>query len=421
MNDDQAPARILKYLRPPVEIGRRTERIILLVGAAALFAGYDINLFGLATVQIQQSLHIAENQVGPTLAYFRAAAIVALLLAASADLIGRRRLLLVTIFGQGIFTLATAFAPDYASFVAVQILTRIFGYAEEMLCFVVIAEEVAAGARGWASGTMISFYFLGAGFASGLFGAVNYLPYGWRALYVIGAISILIVGLLRQRLPETRRFQKQSETGNKTKAALDLLRDLAREYPGRIAAAITAASAFGFAMSCAIFLAQKYLQEQYHYSPGQVSLLLIPGGLIGLGLSIAAGRLSDRLGRKPVAMAMVALAGVSFLLFFNPAPAWAVPPLWVLGFLGFFAGDALIAGFALEIVPTRYRATVGALRYVIEIGCGAIALGLEGQLYDKFHDHGPAIQWMLAAIPVTLGAILLLPEPAGKSLEEISG
>ena len=415
-----APARILKVLRPPVEIGRRTERIILLVGAAALFAGYDINLFGLATVQIQQSLHIPENQIGPTLAYFRFAAIVALLLAASADLVGRRRLLLVTIFGQGVFTLVTAFAPDYHSFIAAQILTRVFGYAEEMLCFVVIAEEIAAGARGWASGTITSFYFLGAGVASALFGLVNFLPYGWRALYFIGAISILMVGLLRRRLPETQRFQNQAEAGPKLKAALDLLKDLAREYPGRIAAAITAASAFGYAMSCAIFLAQKYLQEAYHYTPGQVSLLLIPGGLIGLGLSIAAGRLSDRLGRKPVAMAMTALAGVSFLFFFNHAPGWAVPLLWVLGFLGFFSGDALIAGFALEIVPTRYRATVGALRYVIEIAFGAIALALEGRLYDRFHDHGPAIQWMLASIPVTLLAILLLPEPAGKSLEEIS-
>jgi MFS family permease len=152
-----------------------------------------------------------------------------------------------------------------------------------------------------------------------------------------------------------------------------------------------------------------------------VSLLLIPGGLIGLGLAIAAGRLSDRLGRKPVAMTMAALAGVSFFLFFNHAPDWMIPLLWVLGFLGFFAGDALIAGFALEIVPTRYRATVGALRYVIEIAFGAIALGLEGYLYDKFHDHGPAIQWMLAAIPVTLLAIIALPEPAGRTLEEMSG
>ena len=31
------------------------------------------------------------------------------------------------------------------------------------------------------------------------------------------------------------------------------------------------------------------------------------------------------------------------------------------------------------------------------------------------------IQWLLAAIPITLIAILFLPEPAGKTLEEMSG
>jgi MFS family permease len=184
---------------------------------------------------------------------------------------------------------------------------------------------------------------------------------------------------------------------------------------------IIAAAAFGFAIAPATLMAQKYLQDVYHYSPSQVSLVLIPGGLVGLGLTIAAGRLSDRLGRKPLVIAIVALSGISFFLFFNDAPAWAVPPLWVLGFLGFFAGDALIAGFALEIVPTHYRATVGGLRYMIEIGAGAIALALEGVLYDRLGGHGPALQWLLASIPITLIAILFLPEPAGKTLEEMSG
>jgi len=49
------------------------------------------------------------------------------------------------------------------------------------------------------------------------------------------------------------------------------------------------------------------------------------------------------------------------------------------------------------------------------------ALLLEGHLYDHFHAHAPAIQLLLATIPITLIAILFLPEPAGKTLEEISG
>jgi hypothetical protein len=45
---------------------------------------------------------------------------------------------------------------------------------------------------------------------------------------------------------------------------------------------------------------------------------------------------------------------------------------------------------------------------------------LEGRLYDHFHAHGPAIQLLTAAMPVTLLALLFLPEPAGKSLEEMT-
>ena len=421
MRQDSDPARILGFFRPPVAIDIRTERIFLLVGAAALFAGYDVNIYGLATTQIQASLHIPENQVGPTAAYFRVAAILAMLLAASADLVGRRRLLLGTIFGQAVFTLLTAFATSYLAFVGVQFCTRVFGYAEEMLLFVVIAEEITAKARGWANSTTIAFYFTGAGLAAGVFGAVDILPHGWRALYVIGSIPIFLVAFLRQRMPETSRFAAQGEAGLKAVAILDLLKDIARQYPLRVLTVIIAASAFGFAISPATLLAQKYMQDVYHYTPSQVSLVLIPGGLVGLGLTIAAGRLSDRLGRKPLAIATSALAGISFFLFFNHLAPWGVPVFWVLGFFGFFAADTLIAGFALEIVPTHYRATVGGLRYAIEIGVGAAALYLEGILYDRLGGHGPAIQWLLASIPITMVAILFLPEPAGETLEEISG
>ncbi len=58
-----------------------------------------------------------------------------------------------------------------------------------MLCFVVIAEVVAANARGWANGTLTAMYYFGGGLASLVFAAVNLLPYGWRAIYVIGAAA----------------------------------------------------------------------------------------------------------------------------------------------------------------------------------------------------------------------------------------
>ncbi|HWY62968.1 MAG TPA: MFS transporter [Rhizomicrobium sp.] len=411
-------------LRPPVAMQWRQERVFLLVGVAALFAGYDMNVFGLAVPQIQASLNIPENQVGLTVSYFRLATIVALAISASADLVGRRRLLLFTIFGQAVFTLATAFSGDYAQFVWAQILTRVFGYAEEMLCFVVIAEEVAAGARGWANGTLSALDYTGAGLASLAFLGVNVLPYGWRALYVIGAVPLFLVAYLRRNLPETKRFaarENVEKAKSKLKETLDLLRDLVRQYPLRLLTILIAASAFGFGTASASVLSSKYLQSVFHYSPLDVNLLFIPGGLVGLALAITAGRISDHIGRKIMTFTIVSCAGIGFALFYSGLSGWWLPPLWILSFFGFFSGDALIAGFALEIVPTEYRATVSGVRYLVYIGSGAVSLALEGHLYDHFHAHGPAIQLLLGTLPITLVALLFLPEPAGKSLEEMAG
>ncbi len=111
---------------------------------------------------------------------------------------------------------------------------------------------------------------------------------------------------------------------------------------------------------------------------------------------------------------------MGFAAFYSGLGGAWLPPLWVISFFGFFSGEALISGFALEIVPTRYRATMSGLRYVTYIGAGALALALEGVLYDRFGAHGPAVQILLASLPITLIAILFLPEPAGKTLEEMA-
>ena len=112
----------------------------------------------------------------------------------------------------------------------------------------------------------------------------------------------------------------------------------------RLAAILAAVAAFGFGVSAATVLSSKYLQTAHGYTPGQVTLLFIPGGLIGLVLTILTGRLSDRIGRKPVTLAVVTFAAISFVLFYAQVPGFFLPPLWVLSFFGFFAGDALLAG-----------------------------------------------------------------------------
>ncbi len=412
-------------LFPPDRLTSDQNRNFLLVGIAALFAGYDLSIFNFVIPQVLSTYSISQNLAGPTVSIFRIAAIPAIALCASADLIGRRRLLLFTIVGEAIGTFATAFAGDYTQFVTAQVITRIFGYTEEMLCFVVVAEIMAQNARGWATGMLITFYWIGGGIASLAFSMIELLPYGWRAIYLFGTVPLLLVAYLRRNLTETPRFvahahHLQKGVVAKTKEAMVLLRRLSREYPGRITAIMIAVIAFGFAISPATLLASAYLQTNLRYSPGQVSLLVIPGGLIALFLNVLAARGSDRFGRKSMIFLTATVCVTGFVMFYNLPGGWLVPAGWIMGFFGFFAADALLAGFALEIVPTDYRAMVGGLRYLLEIGAGAVSLLLEGALYGPLGGHGLAATACLLPVPLTLIALFFLPEPAGKSLEELT-
>ncbi len=431
MNRDPGEDRIVKVrwlppgLRPPGGMTIRQERVFLLVGVAMLFAGYDMNVFGLAAPQIQASLGIPEDKLSLTLSFIRIATLGALALAWSADLVGRRRLLLITIFGQALATLATGFAQDYTQFVWCQIATRVFGYAEEMLCYVVIAEEVAAAARGWSTGTLAAMNYLGGGIASLVFAAVTFLPYGWRSLYVIGSLPLFLIAYMRRRLPETQRFElreKQvAKMSSRIAAAVEQTRLLAQDYPGRLAGILIAAAAFGFAVWPAEFLWPKYLQSEFGFKPYQTTLLIIPGGLLAVAFNIAAGRLSDRIGRRVTAVAGCTLSMLGFGAFYSGLNLPYLPLTWVPAFMGFLIADALIAGLSAELVPTAYRATVSGLRYLTAILAGAVSLALEGPLYNVFHTHGPAVLVLMSAMPIAMVALLTLPEPAGRSLEDISG
>ena len=176
-----------------------------------------MNIFGLAMPQIQAELHIPENQVGLTVAYFRIAAIFAMLLAASADLVGRRRLLLVhPVRPGGISPCSPPSCRPIATFVGAQFLTRVFGYAEEMLCFVVIAEEVAANARGWANGTLTAMYYFGA--RPGVAGVRRgQSPALWLARHLCDrrAAAVRWSPICAARLPETNASPRKKDWDQK--------------------------------------------------------------------------------------------------------------------------------------------------------------------------------------------------------------
>ncbi|CAE7197285.1 unnamed protein product [Symbiodinium microadriaticum] len=409
------------------------DKVIWLVGVAMALVAYDHTLYGLALPQIQAELHISDEQVGSFLATIRLGALGALPLAFLADRHGRRVLLMITVSMSAIFTLLTGFAQTPEQFLVAQLLVKSFAWAEEFLAIVVVAETVNERVRGWAVGALAAMAGLGNGLAAFLYGFVDVLPEGWRALYVIGAVPLFFVAWLRRKLPETERYLKLKAERAKEpqKGWRDFVRPfvaLVTAYPERIVYLALAVVPFGIAITSAILFMSKHLQSEVGMDPGDVSTLYLVGGAVAVFGNFIAGRVSDQLGRRRVLAVAVLFSGGAFAVLYGLAPGMdenLVYPVavigWILGIFGYFAAEVIFNAFGSEIFPTSYRSTSSTVRGTLYVLAGALGLMLQSVIYSWTGSHAEAVLWLLTlCVPAAIIVMVGLPEPAARALEDVA-
>jgi len=416
-------SRHLPFLVRAPELTRRQWAVLGLVSLASLFDQYDRSLMAMALPQIQAGLAIDEAQVGLLASIVRLGALPALFIALSADRIGRRRALLGTVLAYTALTGASALAPDPRTFIALQFLARAFGTAEMLLAVVVISEEFDAGTRGWGVGAFLSIQSCGVGLAALLLPLAARFPQGWRGLYLVGLGPLLVLAWLRRSLPETARFEaRQRELlvrGEREGFGVPLVR-LVRAYPGRFAAFAAWLVFMGVGYAAADFLAPKYLQQGHGWTPGQMGSLYLFGGLLAIFGAPTLGRLGDRIGRRPVAVAASVALVLLSLAFYNASGVW-LAPLWIAGIFAVTGQDAILSAYGAELFPTSHRSTAAGARLIVGTLAQSLGLALESALYPRTGSHWTAVSILLAfALAGPLVIAFAFPETAGRSLEEIS-
>lgn len=408
------------FLDPVPRLTRHQWRIMGLLGVACIFDQYDLHLFSLALVQIQAELAIPEDQIGDLGAIVRLGALPAFFFGLLADRVGRRRVLLITIVLYTILTGATAFAQDTFTFVALQFFARMFAVAELMLAYVVVTEELDPADRGWGVGALTALAACGSGLAIVLFGFVDILPFGWRALYLVGLIPLACVAWMRRTLPETQRFvDQQIEQEEKTSWIRPVI-DLTRMYPGRIIVVALVIFLLNFTENAAGFFSPKYLQQAHGWLPWHYSVMGFFGGAIGIVGGPYAGRLSDRYGRKKV-VATFLFAQPLLVIAFYQTSGWFLAPLWVAMIFAGMAGGVVLGAMGNELFPTSYRTTASGARMIVGTIGGALGLITESILYGIFDSHWDAVSIMVVgALFAPFLVLYFFPETSGRQLEDIS-
>lgn len=414
---------LMPWLRRGPRVGQRQSSILGVLGAANLVDNYDIAILGLALPQIQAGLSLADDELGAVSAVIRLGVIPAVVLAALADGIGRRQLMLLTILGFTLFTGLTALAQTPAQFMALQFLARVFIATEGILAVVVIAEEFDARSRGWGIGVLGALGALGHGVASIVFAMVNVLPFGWRAMYLLGIAPLLLLAWFRRTLQETHRFAEHRRTRGRAydlREAVRPFRNLARMYPARMLVMCSALFPVAFVFETSGFFASKVLQSVHGYSPADVTVLYLTAGVTAPIGNILAGILGDRYGRKWIMVAgLIANAG-AVALFYNGS-GWWIPFAWSSTVFTSTLVITLFLALGAELFPTSYRSTASGVRAVVATIGAALGLFVEGILYRRLGSHGAAITAMLVVTPIApLIGSLFLPETANRELEEIS-
>ncbi|HET7544133.1 MAG TPA: MFS transporter [Polyangiaceae bacterium] len=335
------------------------KRVIFASSLGTVFEWYDFYLFGVLTAiigaQFFAPLDEATRNIFTLLAFaagFAVRPFGALVFGRLGDLVGRKYTFLITILIMGLSTFALSFLPGYKTLgiaapiilIALRLLQGLALGGEYGGAATYVAEHAPNGRRGlytsWIQttatvGLMLALMvILAARFYSG---GGDFTPDGekafaqewgaWRIPFACSALLLAVSVWIRVKLSESPAFLKIKAEGKVSKAPL---KESFGEWKNL---RIVLLALFGLTAGQAVvwytgqFYALYFLQTFLKVDGPTANVLIAVSLILGTPFFLICGAVSDRIGRKPVIMAGLLLAALTYFPLFHALTSFANPKL----------------------------------------------------------------------------------------------
>ena len=323
------------------------KKVIFASSLGTVFEWYDFYLYGSLAIYIGANFFSQYPETTRNifaLLAFAAGFLVrpfgALVFGRLGDIVGRKYTFLITILIMGVSTFLVGVLPGasqigIAAPIILIILRMLQGLAlggEYGGAATYVAEHAPNGRRGyytsWIQTTATLGLFLSLMVILGVqfaLGKEAFAAWGWRIPFLVSVLLLGVSVWIRLKMNESPAFKKMKEEGKTSKAPLSEAFGQWKNAKIALLALVGAVIGQAVVWYTGQFYALFFLQSILKVDGQSANIMVAAALILGTGFFVLFGWLSDKIGRKPIIMAGLVLAMLTYFPLFK-ALTWAGNP-----------------------------------------------------------------------------------------------
>lgn len=329
-------------------IDRSHRRVVLASSLGTMFEWYDFYLYGALAAVIGHQFFSGVNEttgfIFALLAFaagFAVRPFGAIVFGRLGDLAGRKHTFLITIVIMGVATALVGLLPTYESIgiaapiilIVLRLLQGLAVGGEYGGAATYIAEHAPPGQRGYYTSWIQITATAGMILALAIVLSCRWLigdefdAWGWRVPFLLSIILLIISVYIRLQLEESPVFKEMRAGGKLSKAPL-------REAMGKWKnVKLVLLSLFGAMAGQAVIgyvtlvYMNLFLSQTLKVDPSTSNLLVVGALTLAAPLYVVVGKVSDRIGRKPLVVLGCLIAALTFFPIFKGLTYYANPAI----------------------------------------------------------------------------------------------